>query len=238
MLFRESTWTSGRNILYFVARERKPGYHYYIFLDDDVDLEFNLYAPHEMKLLTPFRAFEKWLLDYEPAVGALDNLRREKALLERRRTLCDINETSAVVPIVWMDAMFNAFHYKAIEHILPYPTQYDKISWWISQFHVICSAGLLFRGQALLCVPLTVLNRKHRPYPRKSVTSFPQVAAIVKEIQNKAPEVYQNHTLFKKLKDNVSSKKYIIKTLTYCMNTTRRHPIVPYLHFEHESSKK
>ena len=239
ILFRESTWTSGRNILYFVARERKPGYHYYIFLDDDLDLEFNLYAPQEMKILTPFRAFEQWLLEYEPAVGALANSLCAEKVLERRRTLCGINETSMVVPTVWMDAMFNAFHHKAIEYILPYPTQYDKLSWWTSQFHVICSAELLFRGQALLCVPLTVFNRKHRPYPRTSAkTVSTQVAAIVKEIQNRAPVVYQNRTLFKKLKNRLFILKYIKETLTYCMNTTRRHPIVPYLHFERESPKK
>ncbi|KAL9950946.1 hypothetical protein ACROYT_G043521 [Oculina patagonica] len=45
----ESTWTSGRNILYFVARERMRSYHYYIFLDDDVDLGFNSLTSQKMK---------------------------------------------------------------------------------------------------------------------------------------------------------------------------------------------
>jgi len=59
---------------------------------------------------------------------------------------CGINETSMAVPTVWFDTMFNAFHYKAIKHILPYPTQYDKESWWASQLHVMCSVELKFRG--------------------------------------------------------------------------------------------
>ena len=34
----QSTWSTGRNALYVAAEKRKPGYHYYIFLDDDVFL--------------------------------------------------------------------------------------------------------------------------------------------------------------------------------------------------------
>jgi len=68
----EGSWNLGRNILYSTARERLPGYHYYIFLDDDVDLRFNSLIPHEMRVVSPFRAFEAWLLDYEPAVGIVD----------------------------------------------------------------------------------------------------------------------------------------------------------------------
>ena len=132
----ESTWTSGRNILYFVARERTRSYHYYIFLDDDVDFTFNSFAPQEMKVTTPLRVFEQWLLENEPAVGVVDysNLRQNaKLTLEKGRILCGINETSMVVPVMW----FDAFHHEAIEHILPYPTQCDKESWWASQLHVI-----------------------------------------------------------------------------------------------------
>ena len=81
---KESTWTSGRNLLYFVAKERTRDYHFYIFLDDDVDLGFNSLSSQEMKMLTPFRAFEQWLLDDEPAVGVVANFNRGKTLLERR----------------------------------------------------------------------------------------------------------------------------------------------------------
>ena len=231
----ESTWTSGRNILYFVARERMRGYHYYIFLDDDVDLTFNSFAPQEMKMKTPLRVFEQWLLENEPAVGVVDfsNLRQNaKLTLERRRILCGINETSMVVPVMWFDAIFNAFHHEAIEHILPYPTQYDKESWWASQLHVICSVELKFRGQGLLFVPITVYNPQHRNYPRGARRFDAQMPAIVGEIQNRAPKAYRNRTLFTELSN--LTMEYYKKTTTYCMNTTR-HPIAPYSHFERES---
>ncbi|XP_078354580.1 uncharacterized protein LOC144639181 [Oculina patagonica] len=235
---RESTWTSGRNILYFVARERMRSYHYYIFLDDDVDLGFNSFTPQKMRMVTPFRAFERWLLDNEPAVGLTeygDNRQNVRFILERRRMLCGIKETSMVVPVMWIDAIFNAFHHKAIDHILPYPTQYDKESWWTSQLHVICSIELKFRGQALLYVPITVYNGQHRAYPRIQENYDAQVRAFVEEIQNRAPIAYQKRTLFKKLK-STSTTEYYFKTTTYCMNTTR-HPIVPYSHFEHEGER-
>ncbi|KAL9950940.1 hypothetical protein ACROYT_G043514 [Oculina patagonica] len=235
---RESTWTSGRNILYFVARERMRSYHYYIFLDDDVDLGFNSFTPQEMKMLTPFRAFERWLLDNEPAVGVTEypNKRQNvRFILERRRMLCGIKETSMVVPVMWIDAILNAFHHKAIDHILPYPTKYDKESWWSSQLHVTCSVELKFRGQALLFVPITAYNGQHRAYPRVQGNYDAQVHAFVEEIQNRAPIAYRNRTLFEKLK-NTPATEYFFKTTTYCMNSTR-HPIVPYSHFERDRER-
>ncbi|KAL9950943.1 hypothetical protein ACROYT_G043518 [Oculina patagonica] len=230
----ESTWTSGRNILYFIARARMRRYHYYIFLDDDVDLEFNSFTPQEMKKLTPFRAFERWLLDNEPAIGNCPGSREDvDVIFKTRRMLCGINETSMVVPVMCFDAILNAFHHKAIDHILPYPTKYDKESWWSSQLHVICSVELKFRGQALVCVPITVHNGQHRDYPRMKGNFDAQVHAFVQEIQNRAPIAYRNRTLFDKLK-NTSIEEYVLNTTTYCMNTAPR-PIVPYSHFERES---
>ena len=225
---KESTWTTGRNLLYFVAIERIRDYHYYIFLDDDVDLEFNSFSSQEIKRLPPFRAFEQWLLDDEPAVGVGNYNKNSTELLNRRRVKCRINEPSVVVPVVQFDALINAFHHKAIKHILPYPTQYDKDSWWISQLHVTYSVELIFRGQALVNVAITAYNGEHHAYPRGKKMFSARVPAIIEDIQNKAPTAYQNHTLFRTLKTRMS-------TSTLCMNTTHRHPIVPYSHFEGES---
>ena len=131
---KESTWTTGRNLLYFVAIERIRHYHYYIFLDDDVELGFNSLSSKEMKRLTPFRAFEQWLLDDEPAVGVVDFSKLGKTLLKRRRVICNTDASTVVVPVIFFDALFNAFHHQSIKHILPFPTQYDRDSWWIAQF--------------------------------------------------------------------------------------------------------
>ena len=232
----EGSWNLGRNILYSVARERFPSYHYFIFLDDDVDLRFNSLTPHEMKVVSPFRAFEAWLLDYEPAVGLLDQAGPQNAMsiLRKRRMKCGINEASMAVPTMWFDAMFNAFHHKAIKHILPYPTQYDKESWWASQLHVMCSVELKFRGQTLMFVPVTVNNPQHRQYPRSDHRFGVQALTFVEEIQKSAPAVYQNRPLFEKLKSRLLIEYPTLEANTYCMNVSRHHPIVPYLHFESE----
>ena len=229
---KESTWTTGRNLLYFVAIERIRHYHYYIFLDDDVDLGFNSFSSKEIKRLTPFRAFEQWLFDDEPALGVANYYNDGITLLERRRVICSINDSSVVVPVMWFDALFNAFHHESIKHILPFPTQYDTESWWSSQLHAIYSAELIFRGQALEYVAITAHNRQHRPYPRGM--KLARVPAIVEGIRNKAPTVYQNRTLFKTLK-TTKLQRYSKGTTTYCMNKTHRYPIVPYSHFEGHS---
>jgi len=114
---------------------------------------------------------------------------------------------------------------------LPYPTQYDKESWWTSQLHVICSLELIFRGQVLYNIALSVYNGKHRAYPQGDKMFSARVPAIIEDIQNKAPMAYQNHTLFKTLK-TIDVGSYATNTTTYCMNTTHRHPIVPYSHLE------
>ena len=212
---KESTWTTGRNLLYFVAIERIRHYHYYVFLDDDVDLGFNSFSSQEIKRLTPFRAFEQWLLDDEPALGVVDFQNNGKRLLKRRQVICGINDSSIVVPVMWFDALFNAFHHQAIKHILPFPTQFDNESWCTSQLHVIYSAELMFRGQALEYVAITAYNRQHRPYPRAPFSA--RVPVIIEGIQNKAPTVYQDRTLFKTLKTN-QLQTYSMSTTTYCMN--------------------
>ena len=185
-----------------------------------------------MKRLTPFRAFEQWLLDDEPAVGVTSLKNNGQALFERRRVICGINESSVVVPVMWFDALFNAFHHESIKHILPLPTQYDKESWWSSQVHVVYSAELIFRGQALKYLAVTAYNGQHRDYPRGLFNA--RVPVIVEDIQNKAPTVYQNRTLFKTLK-SIQLHTYCEITTTYCINKTHRYPIVPYSHFEGHS---
>ena len=164
----QSTFASGRNFLYYAARARKSGYHFCIFLDDDVILKFNSFTPPEMKELQPFRVMEDWLLDYEPVVGVLDYQVHPgaKTVLEKRRRNCGMNATVTVLPTIFYDPLLNAFHYKAIDHILPYPTLYDNTSWWVTEKRPISLVELKFRRQGLLFAPVTVRNKKHRPYPK------------------------------------------------------------------------
>jgi len=45
-LFDPNTlFASGRNVLFFAALDRRPGYHYYIFINDDTILKYNEFTP-------------------------------------------------------------------------------------------------------------------------------------------------------------------------------------------------
>ena len=115
-------------MLFFAALDRTPGYHYYIFMDDDIILKYNEFTPANMTKVSPFRAVENWLLDYEAAVGVLDYKfhRGASIVLNRRRDLFGINETSLVPPTVSFETFFYAFRHKAVEHVLTYPTKYER----------------------------------------------------------------------------------------------------------------
>ena len=238
-LFDPNTgWASARNVLFFAVMKRRPGYHYYIFLNDDTVLKYNQYTPANMRELSPFRVVEKWLLDYEPAVGVLDYTRHNGArvVLERRKRRCGINKKSLVLPTVFFDAIFNAFHHKAVEHLLPYPTQYEHHNWYCINIQTVTQVEVKFPGQALLFAPVTAVNPVHRHYSRNKTNVSKIWREYVKGIIQEAPPKLREHAVFKKL------SKYQEKLLGYlndisrtsCLNVIRHQPIIPYNHLQDE----
>ncbi|XP_020612658.1 uncharacterized protein LOC110051027 [Orbicella faveolata] len=278
-LFDPNTlFASGRNVLFFAAMDRRPGYHYYIFINDDTILKFNEFTPANITKMSPFRAVEEWLLDYEPAVGVLDykvhhgastviKKRRDlcginesslmspfraveewlldyepavgvldykvhhgaSTVIKKRRDLCGINESSLVLPTVFYDAIFNAFHYEAVAHILPYPTQYERVCMFASNRDTMIAVEVKFGGQALLFSPVTAGNPKHRKYDR-SRTNFTEISReFIARIKQEAPPVLRNHVIFEMLHAN--PKRYLnSESRSFCVNVTRHQPIIPYRH--------
>ena len=228
----QSTWSTGRNALYVTAMKRKPGYHYYILLDDDVVFKYNSFTPREMMYALPLKSIQRWLLEYEPALGVLDYAGHHNArfTFERRKHVCGFtNDTSLVLPVVWFDAIFNAFHYNAVAHILPYDTQFENVSWYMSTFHSFLAVELKFRGQALLFAPVTVKNPAHREYPRYWPKDMNEIwRTFLEKIQRGAPKAYQNHSIFEDFKKNLHTHDF--NSSTYCMQVTRHLRIVPYAH--------
>ena len=238
-LFDPNTgWGTGRNALYFAAIARKPGYYYYIFLDEDAVLTFNKFTPPELKNHKPFRVVERWLLDYEPVVGVLNYAGHHGAewTFGRRKAVCGIKEKSLVIPAVWFDGVFNAHHYKSIQHLFPYLVQYEKISWWSIHRYLFSAVEFKFRGQALMFVPVTAANPTHRPYPKSLRNMRLYWRGYIETIKQEAPAVYRNRSIFEDFKQNLNN--YVINTTTYCMNVTRHQPIVPYAHFERDALSK
>ena len=231
-LFDPNTlFASGRNVLFFAAMDRRPGYHYYIFMDDDITLSYNEFTPANMTKISPFRAVENWLLDYEPAVGVLDFKVHDGAsiVLNKRRVLCGINETSLVLPTVVYDAMFHAFHHKAVEHVLPYPTQYERGCMYSTDRDTMIAVEVKFGGQALLFAPVTAGNPKHREYDRSEINITAISREFIARIKQEAPPMLRNHVIFKML--HATPKLYLeTKSPSFCANVTRHQPIIPYRH--------
>ena len=232
-LFDPNTlFASGRNVLFFAALDRRPGYHYYIFINDDTILQYNEFTPANMTKMSPFRAVENWLLDYEPAVGVLDYKMHHGArtVIEKRRDLCGINEPpSLVLPTVFFDAIFNAFHHRAVEHVLPYPTQYERGCMFCCNRDTMIAVEAKFGGQALLFAPSTAANPKHRPYDRsvKNMTAISR--GFIARIKQEAPPMLRNHVIFDMLHAN--PKRFLDRgSPSFCVNVTRHQPIVPFRH--------
>ena len=237
-LFDPNTlFASGRNVLFFAAMDRRPGYHYYIFLNDDTTLEYNKFAPEDMKKLSPFRTVETWLLDYEPVVGVLDFKHHgANYILKFRKQSCGINETaSLVLPTVFYDALFNAYHHKAIEHILPYPTQYERGCVFCSNRQAMIAVEVKFGGQALLFAPVTGGNPLHRRDNNLRIKMAAREREFVEYIRQEAPAKLRSHAIFEQLKlTNVTT--YLSKrSRSYCANVTRHQPIIPYKHLLSDS---
>ena len=163
-----TTWATGRNLLYEVAQRRTEKYLYYIFMDDDVHLSNKT----KTKTTTDsWRKFENFLKRIEPAVGVVDQdsgCRYLPVVYKARKDRgCKLEEGAEYVPTPRFDACFNAFHYKAVNHILPYTRKFDNISWWYSAVHAEIKSEVLFQGHVVIYTELLAVNIKHRPYKRK-----------------------------------------------------------------------
>ena len=235
-----TTWGSGRNKLFFHAMDKRSAYIYYIFLDDDIFLKFNSAASPAMTRSSPISIFQNWLLDFEPVVGVVDYKRRRagETVLRRRRAVCHSrhqNHTPLAYPNIYYDPLFNAFHAKAISHIFPLDTRYEKVSWWFTDKYIASVVELKFRGQALLFFPVTVVNPLHRPYPRSVRGRIKAWQGFIEDIQKQSPAQYANHSLFREFKRDPD--RYVATSRTYCLNITRKQDMVPFAHFDRVSKE-
>ena len=237
-LFDPNTlFASGRNVLFFAAMDRRPGYRYYIFINDDTILKYNEFTPANMTEMSPFRAVENWLLDYEPAVGVLDYKAYfgARSLMNRRRVLCGITKSSLVLPTVMFDAIFNAFHHEAVEHVLPYPTQYERGCMFCCNRNTMIAVEVKFGGQALLFSPVTASNPKHREYDRSTINFKATLREFAARIKQEAPLTLRNHAIFNMLHANPDHYLWR-KSPSFCVNVTRHQPIIPYRHLLNDFS--
>jgi hypothetical protein len=165
IFYPKSTWNEGRNRLLKEAITRNAGYLYYIFLDGDCIVKEDAELAEALNVPlcgNPFRTFEKYLLEWLPAVGYT-------------RYSWQYDEPGAEVNLGYnFDALFNAFHCEAISFLLPYYTGFDCESWLYSQHILNHLAALLYNSHRIQFNVITTRNMNRKSYAhRKKYWSLP-----------------------------------------------------------------
>ena len=151
------TWTDGRNEL---AKSVKDKDHlYYIFMDDDIKLSID--ERFGNKEDNPWDVFEKFLVDYEPAVGCAHWQKQP------------IDMKSPVTTLYQYDALFNAVHKDIMPMYFPMYNGFDETSWWWSQLIATHSMAVFCPGTVLQCNSIHVDNPRKGDYPNVLAFGFP-----------------------------------------------------------------
>ena len=164
-----STFTEGRNRLCAAGLERNGNYLYFIMLDEDAELLLSdRLGGHGQN---PWRVFERYLLEYEPAVGV------PWYRVWQRKTGAEVDTLFA------FDLIVNAIHVEALPVLLPLDDRFDALSWWHSSNEYVLLASLLYPGHILQFNALEVRNRLSLPYPQSLdfTVSNAEVAAFISD---------------------------------------------------------
>ena len=132
---------------------------------------------------------------------------------DRRKKICNTTDSPLVIPTIWYDAYLNVFHYKSVEHLFPYFTQYERKSRWSWQIFMFSAVELIFWGQALMFVPIIAGNPKHRPYPRSLKNENTRWRDNINTIRQEAPLINRKRTLCQDFRQN--REGYVINSTTY-----------------------
>ena len=179
-----TTWTTGRNRLYDAAKASDTFYLYYIFMDSDIKFRT---ADKTLSNKNLWRVFDDALRTIQPPVVTIDPIIKFNNISLKD---CKPEYVTKFAQVFWFDGMFNAFHYQAIDHILPYSTRFDNISWFYSQMYVIIKSDLKFHGHVVGDSRILAQNTEHHPYPREC--NWNTFAVVAKEVGNEVPKKYQN----------------------------------------------
>ena len=129
-----------------------------------------------------------------------------------------------------MDHLNDAFHYKAVQYILPYSSKLDYLTWCYSMFDIHVKSELIFCEQVVQHMYIVANNTQHRRV-RKQDTYDSVVFDIVNDVVNAIPEKYHNTSLVQEWKKY--GRKHTQNSSTLCLPPPKPHaPIVPYGHFD------
>ena len=221
-----TTWNQGRNLLLEVGKNRSETYLYYIYIDDDIKLTTKLDV-------NPWWTFLDFLKRVEPAVGIVDYPKNVNIGFKVRQRLGCGGDADSLdcINAPNFDSAFNAFHYQAVDHILPYPTQFDKISWWYSGWYSKVKCDVTFPGQTVMLSKVQIINPRHGPYPRRMPDDRHDWNQIMRAVEDRIPEKYRNSPLLKAWKERGYTNDE--NTATHCYSLPTPHmPIKPFSYLE------
>jgi hypothetical protein len=192
---RRTSWGEGRNRLLQVAQEAFPDFEYIALADDDV--LFSLRCCHALpsvpcdtlleefqtKQATPVAVSAQQLCvaDLERHIGVVRPhfvglfrtwVEHESPLVEAAMKQASKEGGSMYQSMNWPfpDAILNIFSREAIEvdNIIPYDTEIEKLSWWMSQavvnLRLLCKYGR--SDSVMTSAAIAPYNPLHRPYPK------------------------------------------------------------------------
>ena len=193
-----TSWSKGRNVLYREAMKRRQEYLYFIIMDDDIVLEREEAVWGSESIDSPWRRFEEFLVQIEPATAAIDTedkLWLRRAARGRKNLGCKVDESAEYVSVARYDSIFNAFHNKTIRNILPYPLKFDRISWIFAPMCLSIKIELMYAGHSVLHSRIFATNQSRRLYYHKRWPNASSWNAIVDEAASRLPEKYRNCSL-------------------------------------------
>ncbi len=229
VFYPDSTWNEGRNRLLEEAKLRaaqnKTDYLYYIFMDEDCQVEEDkeLAASLNIKLTgNPFRTFEQCLLKWQPAVG-----------YTRYDWQHYIPDTEVNLGYNF-DANFNAFHREALDVLLPYYTGFDAESWLYSQLLICHLSAMFYNSHRLQFNILKTENLNRQGYQiRKKYWQIPTTFLVNSITSNLVEKVNTN----KPNSPEPLSGEALLKNASYLLakNELMRHTDVSHPLFNHRS---
>ena len=202
----DTSWTTGRNLLYRIAKKRGQKYLYYTLMDDDITL---IFKEKSQESLNPWREYEKAVLQMRPIIAVSWEGDSEKLFAKYYKGECHYPKKPVFLAYTWFDALFNSFHHKIVDSLLPYYDKLDNTSIWYSQVYLIMKTDIMFPDQVFHHVNILAHNPLHRPYPRRMDYSDVIQNIFLDRLENEIPVEYRD-LLQPRLQDwleNVTQKK-------------------------------
>ena len=183
-VYHTGSWSEGRNFIFqYIISNYGNQYDYYIFMDDDISLEYNyprrfahsLYFSRIGKRSsdTPLSIFFRFLRHYQPAMACAVNcddsswrgLREHVTAIFKfqkgalARIFREFRESwKHVTAILNIDHGFVAFHKDAICNLFPYTTVFDNESWYYSAYIMNHLATVIYSKHVLQFYPVQHVN--------------------------------------------------------------------------------